>query len=718
MTLPATPFRKDHTGNGVATSFLYDWKILDETHLKVVQQVIATGIETVLVLGVDYSVTGVGNDGGGNVVITPAMPNTKKITILPSVPYEQDTDFTNQNSVLPEEAESMADKLGRQIKQIAEKLSRAVTLPETSTDAPDDYIGQMNAIYQNTVIAKDAAEDARDSILNDAGFIIVSADLLGSDTIGTVAANITAVNTVSTNIVAVDNVSDNMAAVLAVNTDMTAVTTVAGSIANVNAVAGNAANINAVAGNSANINTVAGAITNVNNVGSNIANVNTAATNMAAIIAAPTAATNAQNAQTAAEAARDIAVAAAAGMKWKNSVRAATTANRTLSGLTNTSLDGVTPIAGDRILVKNQTTARQNGIYIAASGSWTRATDLDSWTEVPSATVAVEEGTTAQDTIWICTSNSGGTIGTTSMTWVQYAGASATITVDKFAGNGTAGPFTLTGSPGSDNNAEVFVSGVRQTPGDDYTVTGNSLSFTASAYPPAPASGVTNNIIVAYGQTQAINVPASASVQYTTLAASIIASVAEMLAGTASKILNAANFLTFIDTYQPKKVLSFVPAGGSTDIVINYTFRAGFNYRIEIDNVQVGTNNTVLQAYLSNDNGATYLNSAGAYSARRIYGTSGVSGDASTSTVINTTGYGMIANRGVTGTLMLYNPAGASKYAVGKFDYHMVETGGNYANGLTHFSTNAAFACNKIKLSSSKNFSNVGRITVYEEPAT
>lgn len=600
MTLPATPFRKDHTGNGVATSFLYDWKILDETHLKVVQQVIATGIETVLVLGVDYSVTGVGNDGGGNVVITPAMPNTKKITILPSVPYEQDTDFTNQNSVLPEEAESMADKLGRQIKQIAEKLSRAVTLPETSTDAPDDYIGQMNAIYQNTVIAKDAAEDARDSILNDAGFIIVSADLLGSDTIGTVAANITAVNTVSTNIFAVDNVSDNMAAVLAVNTDMTAVTTVAGSIANVNAVAGNAANINAVAGNSANINTVAGAITNVNNVGSNIANVNTAATNMAAIIAAPTAATNAQNAQTAAEAARDIAVAAAAGMKWKNSVRAATTANRTLSGLTNTSLDGVTPIAGDRILVKNQTTASQNGIYIAASGSWTRATDLDSWTEVPSATVAVEEGTTAQDTIWICTSNSGGTIGTTSMTWVQYAGASATITVDKFAGTGAQTAFTMSGSPGADNNAEVFVSGVRQTPGDDYTVSGTTLTFTAA--PPAPESGVTNNIIVAYGQTQAINVPASASVQYTTLAASIIASVAEMLSGAASKIINAANFKSYMDTYVnpalPKVVGSFDGMAGTPTvragaINISSTTKLGTgSYRVNFTTPFANTNYT------------------------------------------------------------------------------------------------------------------------------
>lgn len=163
MTIPSTPFRQDHTGNGVATSFIYDWRILDESHLRVVQQDIPTGIETVLVLNVDYSVSGVGNDGGGNVIITPAMPSTKKITILPNVPYEQDTDFTNQNSVLPAEAESMGDKLSRQVKQLAEQVGRAVKLPETDQGSPANYINEMNQIYAQTVQAKNAAEQAEDS---------------------------------------------------------------------------------------------------------------------------------------------------------------------------------------------------------------------------------------------------------------------------------------------------------------------------------------------------------------------------------------------------------------------------------------------------------------------------------------------------------------------------------------------------------------------------
>lgn len=322
MTLPATPFRKDHTGNDVATNFLYDWKILSNTHLKVVEQVLATGIERTLVLGVDYSVTGVGNDGGGNVVYgvpTAPLPSTKKITILPNVPYEQDTDFTNQNSVLPEEAEGMADKLGRQIKQLAEIASRSVTLPPTSTDSPENYITTMNEILADTQEARDDAQDARDSILNDPGFIIVAGDLLGSDTIGTVAADIAKVNIVSTNIANVNTVGTNIASVNTVSTNMTSVNTVAGAIANVNTVAGAIAAVNTVSTNITAVNTVSTNIAAVNTVSTNIAAVQNASTNMAAIIDAPN--------QAAAAAASAAAAAASAAEGLYNEVITLTSAN-------------------------------------------------------------------------------------------------------------------------------------------------------------------------------------------------------------------------------------------------------------------------------------------------------------------------------------------------------------------------------------------------------
>lgn len=107
---------------------------------------------------------------------------------------------------------------------------------------------------------------------------------------------------------------------------------------------------------------------------------------------------------------------------WHTDCVAATTANRTLSGLTSTSLDGVTPTAGQRILVKNQTTASQNGIYAAASGSWTRVTDMDAAGEAQRAAVKVTSGTTLGGTAWYQTANNP-TPGSASMTWAQVTNA-------------------------------------------------------------------------------------------------------------------------------------------------------------------------------------------------------------------------------------------------------------------------------------------------------
>jgi len=127
--------------------------------------------------------------------------------------------------------------------------------------------------------------------------------------------------------------------------------------------------------------------------------------------------------------------AVAQGLDPKASCVAATTANITLSG--TQTIDGVALIAGDRCLVKDQTLSQNNGIYLVAAGAWTRATDMDSWLEVPGAFTFIEQGTLYADTGWVCTSNAGGTLGTTPITWVQFAGV----------GSYTAGTgLTLTGT--------------------------------------------------------------------------------------------------------------------------------------------------------------------------------------------------------------------------------------------------------------------------------
>src|SRR6056300_614936 len=109
-----------------------------------------------------------------------------------------------------------------------------------------------------------------------------------------------------------------------------------------------------------------------------------------------------------------------AGLHWKESVRVATTANITLSG--TQTIDGVSLSADDRVLVKNQSSAEENGIYVVAAGSWSRSSDMDSGDEFPGAAVFVREGTDNADLGYVCTNDSV-TLGTTEITFTQFNGA-------------------------------------------------------------------------------------------------------------------------------------------------------------------------------------------------------------------------------------------------------------------------------------------------------
>jgi hypothetical protein len=121
--------------------------------------------------------------------------------------------------------------------------------------------------------------------------------------------------------------------------------------------------------------------------------------------------------------------AIARGMSWKDSVRAATTANVTLSG--TQTIDGVSLIAGDRVLVMAQTAASANGIYVVAAGAWSRATDADTAAAVSGMAVSVEEGTTNGDKAYILTTNNPITLNTTSLAF-SILGGGQTLS----AGNG------------------------------------------------------------------------------------------------------------------------------------------------------------------------------------------------------------------------------------------------------------------------------------------
>jgi hypothetical protein len=133
----------------------------------------------------------------------------------------------------------------------------------------------------------------------------------------------------------------------------------------------------------------------------------------------------------------------AQGLNTKAPVLVATTANITLSG--EQTIDGITT-SSSRVLVKNQTTSSQNGIYVSSSGAWTRSSDANTWNQLVSAYVFVEEGTLQADTGWVCTVDPGGTLGVTAVTWAQFSGA----------GTYTAGTgLTLSGTQFSITNTAV-----------------------------------------------------------------------------------------------------------------------------------------------------------------------------------------------------------------------------------------------------------------------
>jgi len=110
------------------------------------------------------------------------------------------------------------------------------------------------------------------------------------------------------------------------------------------------------------------------------------------------------------------------GLEVKDSVVVATTANITLSG--TQTIDGIAVTAGQRVLVKDQTTASQNGIYVVSASAWSRSTDADTADELNSGCFFfVEKGTDNADNGFVMSQDTTIIFGTTDITFSQFSGA-------------------------------------------------------------------------------------------------------------------------------------------------------------------------------------------------------------------------------------------------------------------------------------------------------
>jgi len=148
-------------------------------------------------------------------------------------------------------------------------------------------------------------------------------------------------------------------------------------------------------------------------------------------LAAPTADTDAAN--------KAYVDAARSGLDVKQSVRVATTGSDISLSNTTTSIDGVTLSDGDRVLVKDQSTGSENGIYVVStSGAWSRATDADSSAEVTAGLFTfVAEGSVNGDSGWVLSTNDTITLDTTALTFAKFSGAGQIIAGDGLSKSGT-----------------------------------------------------------------------------------------------------------------------------------------------------------------------------------------------------------------------------------------------------------------------------------------
>jgi hypothetical protein len=260
MTVSSSTNRASYSGNGSLATFAYGFKVFDQDDLTVILRA-SDGTETVQTISTDYTVTGAGDVGGGNVVFTTAPVSGVTIVIIREQPLTQGLDLVPNDPFPAQSLEESLDKLTFIDQRLSESIDRALTF------SVGDFVTDATLPFKEQRVGK----------------VLAFNETTGDPEAGPTIAGVQAIANVSADIALLADIEDGTLATNAitnVNAIRTDVTTISGISANVTTVAANNANVTTVAGNDANITTIAGSIANVNNVGTSIANVNTTATSI------------------------------------------------------------------------------------------------------------------------------------------------------------------------------------------------------------------------------------------------------------------------------------------------------------------------------------------------------------------------------------------------------------------------------------------------------
>jgi len=156
MTVSSTTTRNSYTGDGSTTVFAYTFKIFDDDDITVILRTTATGAETVQTKTTNYSVSGVGNAGGGNITFTSAPASTQTVVLLRQTAQTQSTDYTPNDPFPAAAHEDALDKLTLLAQDQQDELDRAIKLSRTNTMTSTEFtVGSTDRA--NKVLAFDSS---------------------------------------------------------------------------------------------------------------------------------------------------------------------------------------------------------------------------------------------------------------------------------------------------------------------------------------------------------------------------------------------------------------------------------------------------------------------------------------------------------------------------------------------------------------------------------
>ena len=427
MTVSSTTTKVSASGDGSTAAFNYTFKIFADSEMEVIIRS-STGVETPKPLTTHYNVSGAGADAGGTVTFTsgniPASGET--VVLRRKLALTQGTDYVENDPFPANSHEDGLDRLTFITQGLQEELDRSFKVSRTNSITTPEFTENAAARASK---ALGFSSDGNTLAVVDS--IILPTSLSGASlkmirvNSGETAYEFQTPAQVFTNLLA---------------TEANGIIAHAGSgSAEPRTITGTSNEITLANGDGVSGNPTVSIPTAVTFTGKTI----TGGT-YSNIVATSTMAGDPTSALHIAT--KQYVDGLLAGLAKRSNVRVATTANVTISTALNNgdSIDGVTLADGDKVLVKSQSSAEQNGIYVVGS---TPARDslFDTYDEHVGALIHVEEGSTNADKLFHCTSNAGGTLDTTAITFANIVpGSGGTVTSVATAGLASGG--TITGS--------------------------------------------------------------------------------------------------------------------------------------------------------------------------------------------------------------------------------------------------------------------------------